>query len=69
MGFTKKHGKLWCVHNEPTGRVISARGRKRCYKSKRDADRVLAALDCKYTGRRCAQVPKGFRERDVEPAD
>jgi len=53
MGWIAKHGQRWCVHNEATGRVIVARGRRRCYVTKREARRIWHVLDCHYTGRYC----------------
>jgi hypothetical protein len=48
-GFISKQPDGWCVHNEPTGRVIVAKGRRRCYPSKREATDVWHELDCKDT--------------------
>lgn len=61
-GFVERHGSRWCVHNEATGRVISARGRRRCYGRRRDAEDVLAVLDCRYTGWRCARARVATRK-------
>jgi hypothetical protein len=58
-GFIKRHGDQWCVHNEPTGLVVKAGGKRRCYSSKDEAEQVWYKLDCKYTGRHCRDVRKG----------
>jgi hypothetical protein len=58
-GFISKQPDGWCVHNEPTGRVIVAKGRRRCYPSKREATDVWHELDCKYTGRHCSSGLSG----------
>jgi len=55
-GFVERHRGRWCVHNEATGRVIVAGGQRRCHGRKADAEDVLAVLDCRYTGRRCARA-------------
>jgi hypothetical protein len=56
-GFVSKRGpKDFCVHNEPTGRIIVAKGRERCYGSRAEAHRVWYGLDCKYTDRHCEKV-------------
>lgn len=57
MGFIRKHGRQWCVHNEATGKVIVAKGKRRCYSGRgaeAKARRKWYELDCKYTGRHCA---------------
>jgi hypothetical protein len=65
MGFISKQTRAgapaWCVHNEPTKKIIRAGGRDRCYRKKQDALDVWSKLDCKYTGRRCDRVPKRFK--------
>jgi hypothetical protein len=58
MGWVSKHGKLWCVHNEATGRVIVAKGKRRCYASRDAALQKWYELDCHYTKRHCAKVRK-----------
>lgn len=58
MGFTKKVKGKHCVFNDVTRKVIVAKGKRRCYSSKHQAELVLSALDCHYTGRRCKNVVK-----------
>lgn len=62
MGWIEKHGDNWCVHNEATGKVIVAKGKKRCFKRKRDAQQVWYKLDCKYTKRHCSKIRPGTVE-------
>ena len=58
VGFIKRKGSKYCVHNEATGKVIRVKGKARCYADPERAELVLAALDCHYTGRRCKTVAK-----------
>jgi hypothetical protein len=62
MGWVSKHGKLWCVHNEATGRVIVAKGKRRCYRSRQVALQTWYRLDCKYTRRHCEKIRKRSRQ-------
>jgi hypothetical protein len=56
-GFVTKHGpRRFCVHNEPTGRIIVAKGKQRCYPTRTKANKVWHRLDCRYTGRHCEKV-------------
>jgi hypothetical protein len=65
VGFISKQPGLkrpvWCVHNEPTGRIIHSKGRERCYRTKAQALDVWSKLDCHYTKRLCELVPVGFQ--------
>jgi hypothetical protein len=58
VGFIKRKGSRYCVHNDATGKVIKPKGRLRCYADRERAELVLAALDCHYTGRRCKTVAR-----------
>jgi hypothetical protein len=62
-GFIKRHGDQWCVHNEPTGLVVKAGGKRRCYPTKTEAEQVWYRLDCKYTGRHCGKIKKSMAEQ------
>ena len=56
-GFVTKQGpRRFCVHNEPTKKIIVAKGKQRCHPTRREANNVWYRLDCQYTGRHCEKV-------------